>query len=105
MNRGAFAWGEFHSVTGHWFSKTDSTDSWMWRKPASPQLKEGGEPMEWPGWAEFVLIEIAGHADAQVRICPHRNSRPRGRTGGLEIAESRGRTEFVLIKRVSRTHR
>ena len=50
---------------GTWFSKTDSMDSWMWRKPASPQLNPEGALMEWPQWAEFVLIEIAGHADAQ----------------------------------------
>ncbi len=48
---------------GTWFSKTDSNDSWMWRKPAVPQLGPNGEPNEWPQWAEFVLIEIAGHAD------------------------------------------
>merc|ERR1719223_628678 len=49
---------------GTWFSKTDSNDSWMWRKPAVPQAGPNGEPKEWPAWAEFVLIEIAGHADS-----------------------------------------
>jgi len=49
---------------GTWFSKTDSSDSWMWRKPAVPQLGPNGEANDWPAWAEFVLIEIAGHADA-----------------------------------------
>ena len=39
--------------------------SWMWRKPAVPQLSPvTGELAVWPQWAEFVLIEIAGHADA-----------------------------------------
>lgn len=47
---------------GTWFSKENSQDSWMWRKPAVPQ---GMPPAEWPQWAEFVLIEIAGHADSQ----------------------------------------
>lgn len=49
---------------GTWFSKADSGDSWMWRKPAVPQLSPSGEPNTWPAWAEFVLIEIAGHADS-----------------------------------------
>ncbi|CAD7974082.1 unnamed protein product [Amoebophrya sp. A25] len=49
---------------GTWFHKEDAEDTWMWRKPAVPQLKEnGGAVHEWPSWAEFVLIEIAGHAD------------------------------------------
>ncbi|CAD7938482.1 unnamed protein product [Amoebophrya sp. A120] len=50
---------------GTWFNKDEKEgDTWMWRKPAVPQLKEDGlAPMEWPTWAEFVLIEVAGHAD------------------------------------------
>ena len=40
-------------------------NSWMWRKPAVAQRNPGsGELALWPQWAEFVLIEIAGHADA-----------------------------------------
>lgn len=38
--------------------------SWMWRKPATPQLHpQTGAIQEWPSWAEFILVEIAGHAD------------------------------------------
>lgn len=41
-------------------------NSWMWRKPAAPQINpHTGQPQEWPAWAEFILVEIAGHADAQ----------------------------------------
>ena len=52
-----------------WFAEgEDQSDTWMWRKPAVPQLKEDGVTVtEWPSWAEFVLIEIAGHADSPVK--------------------------------------
>merc|ERR1712194_428788 len=40
-------------------------DPWMWRHPAvAPVDVRTGETTPWPNWAEFVLIEIAGHADA-----------------------------------------
>lgn len=43
---------------GTWFAKDgEENDSWVWRRPA---VCAG---LEWPTWAEFVLVEIAGHAD------------------------------------------